>query len=99
MTGHGEPTEWVHSLADVADDPRCGGKARGLAKLLAAGQPVPPGIVIDSRAFASFVGTIPRDAAVGARNYELHVAGPSDHDEHAHRLAALADAEMPPVLL
>ncbi|CAN5797571.1 hypothetical protein BH11MYX2_BH11MYX2_05400 [soil metagenome] len=78
----------MHSLADVADDLRCGGKARGLAKLIAAGLPVPPGIVIDSRAFASFVGELRIDATSTEPSHDL-----------AHRLAAVADAHMPPALL
>ncbi|HEY4182750.1 MAG TPA: PEP-utilizing enzyme [Kofleriaceae bacterium] len=80
------PAEWVHSLADVADDPRCGGKARGLAKLIAAGQPVPPGIVIDSRAFASFVGPLTIDGTSTEPNHDL-----------SHRL--FAGATVPPALL
>src|SRR5580704_8055868 len=40
---------WLHELAD-ADD-RCGGKAVGLARLIAAGLPVPPGFAIDDGAF------------------------------------------------
>ena len=47
---------WVHDLRDA--DATCGGKAVGLAKLLAAGLPVPGGFVIDGRAFTSIVGEL-----------------------------------------
>jgi len=40
---------WLHELADA--DARCGGKAVHLARLIAAGLPVPPGIAIDDGAF------------------------------------------------
>ncbi|HEX4451969.1 MAG TPA: PEP-utilizing enzyme [Kofleriaceae bacterium] len=40
---------WLHELARA--DARCGGKAAGLAKLIAAGLPVPPGFAISSAAF------------------------------------------------
>lgn len=40
---------WLHELADA--DARCGGKAAHLARLIAAGLPVPPGIAIDDGAF------------------------------------------------
>jgi pyruvate,water dikinase len=47
---------WVHDLRDAG--PGCGGKAVGLAKLIAAGVDVPPGFVIDDRAFRSIVGEL-----------------------------------------
>ena len=47
---------WVHDLRDA--DASCGGKAVGLGRLLAAGLPVPPGFVIDDRAFRSIVGEL-----------------------------------------
>ncbi len=47
---------WVHDLRDA--DPSCGGKAAGLARLVTAGLPVPPGFVIDDRAFRSIVGEL-----------------------------------------
>jgi len=47
---------WVHELADA--DPSCGGKARGLARLSAAGLPVPPGFAIDDRAFRDAAGAL-----------------------------------------
>jgi pyruvate,water dikinase len=47
---------WVHDLRDA--DASCGGKAVGLARLLQAGLDVPPGFVIDGRAFASIVGEL-----------------------------------------
>jgi pyruvate,water dikinase len=40
---------WIRSLADA--DAACGAKAVGLARLIAAGQPVPEGFVIESHAF------------------------------------------------
>jgi pyruvate,water dikinase len=47
---------WVHDLRDA--DASCGGKATGLAKLIAAGVDVPPGFVIDDRAFRHIVGAL-----------------------------------------
>ncbi|HTL36762.1 MAG TPA: PEP/pyruvate-binding domain-containing protein [Kofleriaceae bacterium] len=47
---------WVHDLRDA--EARCGGKAVGLAKLIAAGVDVPPGFVIDDRAFRHVVGEL-----------------------------------------
>ena len=45
---------WVRSLAD--SDASCGGKAVGLARLIAGGLRVPEGFVIDVHAFRSLVG-------------------------------------------
>ena len=47
---------WVHDLRDA--DAECGGKAVGLQRLLAAGLDVPPGFVIDGRAFRAIVGDL-----------------------------------------
>jgi phosphohistidine swiveling domain-containing protein len=47
---------WVHDLARA--DARCGGKAQGLARLVAGDLPVPPGFVIDDRAFRHVAGEI-----------------------------------------
>ena len=56
---------WLHDLRDA--DASCGGKAVGLARLIAAGLPVPPGFVIDDRAFRSVAGELAIDdpASVG----------------------------------
>jgi pyruvate,water dikinase len=78
---------WVHDLRDA--DASCGGKAVGLARLISAGLDVPPGFVIDGRAFSSIVGELRIDdtADIG------HVLG-----EAAERIATaripddLADA-------
>ncbi|MDQ3340422.1 MAG: PEP-utilizing enzyme [Myxococcota bacterium] len=45
---------WVRPLAK--SDASCGGKAVGLARLIAAGLPVPAGFVIEAGAFDSIVG-------------------------------------------
>jgi pyruvate,water dikinase len=47
---------WVHDLRDA--DANCGGKAVGLQRLMTAGLDVPPGFVIDGRAFQSIVGEL-----------------------------------------
>lgn len=47
---------WVHELR--AADASCGGKAQGLAKLIAGGLDVPPGFVIADGAFRSIVGDL-----------------------------------------
>jgi pyruvate,water dikinase len=55
---------WVHDLRDA--DATCGGKAVGLARLIAAGLPVPAGFVIDGRAFTAIVGELdPQRADIG----------------------------------
>ena len=47
---------WVHDLG--AADATCGGKAVGLARLIAAGVPVPAGFVIDGGAFRAIAGEL-----------------------------------------
>ena len=42
---------WIRPLADA--DASCGAKAHGLARLIAAGLPVPDGVVIEPAAFAT----------------------------------------------
>ena len=55
---------WLHRLDDA--DASCGGKAVGLARLIAAGLPVPDGFVIDDRAFRHVVGDLdPASDAIG----------------------------------
>jgi len=55
---------WLHRLDDA--DASCGGKAVGLARLIAAGLPVPDGFVIDDRAFRHVVGDLdPASEAIG----------------------------------
>jgi phosphohistidine swiveling domain-containing protein len=76
---------WLVPLAESTA--ACGGKARGLARLIAAGLPVPEGWVLDDRAFRAAAG-------------ELRIAGP---DEIGHALAEAAArieaAELPPALV
>jgi pyruvate,water dikinase len=75
---------WVHDLRDA--DESCGGKAVGLAKLIAAGLDVPPGFVIADAAFRAIAGELAPAAA--------HAVG--------HTLAraaeAIATAVIPPDL-
>src|SRR5665647_3963137 len=75
------PSMWLHRLDEA--DASCGGKAVGLARLIAAGLPVPDGFVIDGRAFRHVVGDL--DPA-------------SDDIGHALTEAAqrIATAELPP---
>jgi pyruvate,water dikinase len=56
---------WVHDLRDA--DASCGGKAVGLARLIASGLPVPPGFVIDDRAFRNAAGelAVPETGDIG----------------------------------
>jgi pyruvate,water dikinase len=50
---------WVRSLPDIDDrDAASGGKAGGLARLIAAGLPVPDGFVIEDAAFRAVVGPL-----------------------------------------
>lgn len=64
---------WVHDLREA--DASCGGKAVGLATLIRAGLPVPPGFVLDDGAFRAVAGEI----SVG------------DPGEIGHTLAAVAE--------
>lgn len=75
---------WVRALRDA--DASCGGKAVGLARLLAARLPVPEGFVITSDAFHAIAGTV--DQA-----HELAVVG-RELEQAAERVrtAALPDA-------
>lgn len=75
---------WVHDLRDA--DASCGGKAVGLARLIAAGLPVPEGFVIDGGAFRSLVGDLGSD--VGAIGHRSEAAA-----------RALAEAQLPPELV
>jgi pyruvate,water dikinase len=55
---------WVHDLG--AADATCGGKAAGLARLIAARVPVPAGFAIDGGAFRAIVGDLdPERADIG----------------------------------
>nr|MBA3819529.1 hypothetical protein [Deltaproteobacteria bacterium] len=47
---------WLRPLAN--SDASCGGKALGLARLIAAGLPVPDGCVLDDRGFRAAVGAL-----------------------------------------
>ncbi|HEY1551070.1 MAG TPA: PEP-utilizing enzyme, partial [Kofleriaceae bacterium] len=67
---------WLHELARA--DARCGGKAVGLAKLIAAGLPVPPGFAISSDAF---------DAIAQLADRQLDTAGHA-FDQAAARIEA-----------
>jgi pyruvate,water dikinase len=63
------PAAPLRSLVDA--DASCGGKARALARLIAAGLPVPDGFVIDARAFrelAQLDATTARDPSATARD-------------------------------
>ena len=87
---------WLVPLAESTA--ACGGKALGLARLIAAGLPVPEGWVLDDRAFRAAVG----EGAAGGRGAgEPGAAGAPDAIGHA--LAAAAErieaAELPPDLL
>lgn len=62
---------WLHRLADA--DASCGGKAVGLARLIAAGLPVPEGFVVDDRAFRALLGEIePPSDQIGHAFVEAH---------------------------
>ena len=77
---------WTRALAD--SDESCGGKAGHIARLIAAGLPVPDGFVITDRAFRTLAGT--HDAAATI-------------DDVGHALAAsaerIASAEVPAELV
>lgn len=76
---------WTRPLASA--DASCGGKAHGMARLIAAGLRVPPGFVLDDRAFRIAIG----DAAIGEPATLGHAL-----DELAQRVATL---ELPAALV
>ncbi|MBK9036261.1 MAG: hypothetical protein IPL61_34290 [Myxococcales bacterium] len=65
------------ALADGAALADLGGKARGLARLIAAGLPTPPGAVLPGAVFADVVGALTPGLPLA---------------QHGHALAALAEA-------
>ncbi len=85
---------WVHDLA--AADASCGGKAVGLARLIAAGLPVPDGFAIDDAAFRAVA--LPFGRAAG----RALVAGPPSAAELStlgheleHAAQAVETTELP----
>jgi pyruvate,water dikinase len=64
---------WVHALADA--DARCGGKAQGLARLIAAGLPVPGGCAIVSDA-ATAAGELPSGLAAEVAAWTERIGEP-----------------------
>lgn len=74
-------------LAGAAVDARCGAKAHGLARLLAAQLPVPEGFVLTDEAFRAVIG-------------EANLTTDVDHLGHAlEQLAAAIEASEPPAEL
>ena len=81
---------WVRPLA--RSDETCGGKAMGLARLIAAGLPVPDGFVIDGDAFRSLVGELPAERDTVGHALEQAAARIAEApviDEVVERAAAL----------
>ncbi|HEY0192946.1 MAG TPA: PEP-utilizing enzyme [Kofleriaceae bacterium] len=76
---------WIRPLADA--DASCGAKAHGLARLIAAGLPVPDGLVIEPAAFDAIA----------------ELAMPDEPDAIGHVLGAaarrIAEAELPAALV
>lgn len=76
---------WIRALAEA--DPSCGGKAAHLARLIAAGLPVPDGFVLEPAAFTAAIGPLPS----------------GDLDDLGHALAtaaaALEASELPSALV
>ncbi|GAA2432389.1 PEP/pyruvate-binding domain-containing protein [Actinomadura vinacea] len=89
MSAPGEP------LVLVLDDTRAtleraGGKGASLARMAAAGSPVPPGFHVTTSAYRRFV------AAHGLEERILQAASAADHDIAAEQIAALfADRPIP----
>ena len=86
----------VRALADA--DAACGAKAHGLARLIAAGLPVPDGFVIEAEAFrdAAALGDVSIDVSSSVSG---SVSSHLEPDAIGHALAAAADriasAEIP----
>lgn len=70
-----------------------GGKAHGLARLLAVGAPVPPGVVVPAAAFTATVGALPAELPWSERAAALaHLASAAEHAEAPGLAAAVTAA-------
>ena len=72
----------MFALADATAGTGCGGKAAHLARLIAAGLPVPDGFAVAGEAFRAIVGDVPLGAGAEAAGHALEAA--------AERIAAAA---------
>jgi rifampicin phosphotransferase len=89
---------YIYTLADVGrgDVGIAGGKAVGLAGVIQAGLPVPPGFVLGTAAYAEFVDANHLGAGIRELAALPAQASPQDYDGASERIRALfAGGTMP----
>jgi hypothetical protein len=89
---------YIYNLADVGqgDVGIAGGKAVGLAGVIRAGLPVPPGFVLGTAAYADFVDANHLEAGIRELAGLPPEASPRDYDDASERIRALfAGGTMP----
>jgi phosphohistidine swiveling domain-containing protein len=92
---------YIISFGDVGpgDVAVAGGKGVGLAGLLRAGAPVPPGFVLNTAAYAAFVDANHLQAGIQELAVLPPEAAPQDYEDASERIRALfTDGTMPAVV-
>jgi rifampicin phosphotransferase len=70
------PIGFIVPLQEALDEPRVGGKARNLARLINAGHPVPAGFVVTQEALAAFLAETDLLPAIDSLRSRLDVRSP-----------------------
>ena len=89
---------YINNLGDVgqSDVAVAGGKGVGLAGLVQAGLPVPPGFVLNTAAYADFVDANRLQAGIRELAALSPLAAPQDYEDASNRIRALfAGGTMP----
>ncbi len=90
---------YISDFVDVgrADVAAAGGKGAGLGELVRAGLPVPPGFLLNTAAYESFVKANQIGVAIQGHASLPATASPDDYEEASRRICALfAGGAMPP---
>jgi pyruvate,water dikinase len=90
---------YISDFVDVgrADVAVAGGKGAGLGELVRAGLPVPPGFLLNTAAYESFVEANQIGVAIQGHASLPDTASPDDYEEASRRICALfAGGAMPP---
>ena len=80
---------FIVPLREALDEPRVGGKARNLARLMNAGHPVPGGFVVTQEALAAFVAEADLHPAIDSLRSRLDVRSPMSIRCAGETIAAL----------
>jgi pyruvate, water dikinase len=85
---------FIVDLADVSDSdlPLVGGKAGKLGELVRQGLPIPPGIVVTTECYQSFVDQTPLSAEIPAALATLDLERPESVDAVAKRIRSVFEA-------